>query len=227
MGQEERTTTSAPEGTGEFWDASYYSFGLSYARFLTDQFSIGFNAKYINQRIFHESSPGFAIDVGTLFDTRFYGIMLGMSISNFGTKMKLDGRDLLVPHDIDAGAGGNDPNVNAGLQTGSYDLPLMFRVGVSTDILKGKYNSNLIISVDALHPSDDVESVNIGGEYVFNNILFLRAGWKDLFKNDQQSITFGAGVKYDFSGMIISFDFSYLYFHNLGDIQMFSLGLGF
>jgi len=48
-------------------------------------------------------------------------------------------------------------------------MPLMFRVGVSVDVLKGAGNSNLILAVDALHPNDDIESLNLGGEYTLNN----------------------------------------------------------
>jgi len=223
----ERTTVYSPEGTGEFFDAGSYAVGISYARFLTDQFSIGFNGKFINDRIYHSSASGFALDIGLLFDTRFYGLKLGMSIANFGTKMQIEGRDLIIQHDVDENNVGNDPNVNALWQTGKFDLPLMFRIGLSTDILNGLYNSNLIVSVDALHPSDDVEYVNVGGEYVFNNILFLRAGWKECFKKEtEQSVTFGAGLKYNFGGIKVGFDFSYLYFHRLGDMKMFSVGLG-
>ena len=88
----ERTTVIQPEGTGEFFDAASCAFGLSYARNLTDQFAIGMNAKYINEKVdYHSNASGFAVDVGVLFDTRLSGLMLGMSISNYGTKMKLAG----------------------------------------------------------------------------------------------------------------------------------------
>lgn len=227
MEEMERTTELNPNGTGEFFDAGCFAIGLTYARFLTDRFAIGANIKYINERYYHSSAGGFAFDIGTLFETRFYGLKFGMSISNYGTKMQLDGRDLDTQVDPDPTIGGNNPNINARYKTDPFDIPLLLRVGISMDVLKGSYKSNLILSADALHPSDDVESVNIGGEYVFDNLLFLRVGWKDLFKEDtQQSVTFGAGLKYNLSGVIISFDFSYLYFHKLGDIQMFSIGLG-
>jgi len=227
MDQMERTTIDQPEGTGEFFDAGCYAFGLSYARNLTNQFSIGMNAKYINERLYHSNATGFALDIGALFDTKFDGLMLGMSISNYGTKMKLDGQDMQVQHDIDVSVSGNNPNINARLMTDPYDLPLLFRVGVSMDVLKGAANSNLIISIDALHPSDDVESVNIGGEYVFNNILALRAGYKGLFaKDSEQGFNFGGGVRYTIGTTTLHFDYAYLNFGILNSVQMFSIGLG-
>jgi hypothetical protein len=226
MDQIERTTETNPDGTGEFFDAGSYAFGLSYARNLTDQFSLGVNVKYINERLYHSNATGFAIDVGALFITHLNGLKLGMSISNYGTKMKLDGQDFQVQYDVYPAITGNNGNINAALTADPYDLPLLFRIGASMDVLKGLYDSNLILSVDALHPSDDVESINIGGEYVFHNLLSLRAGWKQLFAKDtQQSVVLGGGVRYDISGTTLAFDYSYLYFGVLPNIQMFSLGI--
>jgi len=228
MDQIERTTISSPDGTGEFFDAGSYAVGLSYARNLTDRFSIGFNAKFINERLYHSNAHGFALDVGALFHTQFNGLTLGMSISNYGTKMRLDGRDLQVQHDVNRGVSGNNPNINARLQTDDFDLPLTFRVGVSMDVLNGVYDSNLLLSVDALHPSDDLEFINIGGEYVFHDLFSLRAGYKELFaKDSEQGLSFGGGVRYNVLGGATTFNFDYSYI-DLGlfdAIHMFSVGL--
>jgi hypothetical protein len=228
MDQMERTTINQPEGTGEMFDAASYAFGLTYARNLTDQFSLGISAKYINERLYNSSASGFALDVGALFDTRFHGIMLGMSISNYGSKMQLDGRNMQIQHDIDPGANGNNPNINARLQTDNFDLPLLFRIGISVDVLKGGLNSNLIISADALHPSDDVESLNIGAEYTFNELVSLRIGYKDLGAIDtEQGLNYGAGIHYVFAGTTLNLDYAYINFGDLNAVNMFSVRLGF
>jgi hypothetical protein len=229
MDEIERTTIANPDGTGEFFDAGCYAIGLSYARDLTDFFSLGFNAKYINERMYNSSATGFALDVGVLFDTKLHGLVLGMSIANYGTKMQLDGRDLQVQHDIDPRVYGNNQNINARLQTDAFDLPLMMRAGVSMDVLKGLYNSNFIISVDALHPSDDMESVNIGGEYILYNMFFLRAGYKELFSLDsEQGLCFGGGLNYTIqdSRTAFYFDYSFVDFGVFNAVHMFSVGLG-
>jgi hypothetical protein len=228
MDQIERTTVQSPEGTGEFVDAGSYAFGLTYARKLTDQFSIGFNAKYVYERLYHSTATGFALDVGTLFDTQFSGLKLGMNISNYGTKMQLEGQDFLVQHDPYPSISGNNGNMNSTLSTDAYDLPLMFRIGVSMDVLKGLYESNLIVSVDALHPSDDVESINIGGEYVFENLISLRMGYKGLFSKDsEQGMNYGGGIRFNIAGSTsLLFDYSYLSFGDLNSVHMFSVGLG-
>jgi predicted porin len=108
-------------------------------------------------------------------------------------------------------------------------LPLMFRVGVSMDMLKGAGNSNLILSVDALHPNNDVEYVNVGGEYLFNNMFALRAGYKTLFARDsEEGLSFGAGFKYSIMGRTTVYvDYGYQDFGVLKEVQMFTIGLGF
>ena len=57
-------TIEMPEGTGEHFKAGGMAIGLSYARSLTDQFSIGFNAKYVREYLWNMSSTSFGIDVG-------------------------------------------------------------------------------------------------------------------------------------------------------------------
>lgn len=226
--QMERTTISQPDGTGEMFDAASFAFGLAYARNLTEQFSIGINLKYVNERLYHSNANGFAMDIGALFDTQFNGLKIGMNISNYGTKMQLEGRDLQVQQDIDPSIAGNNNTINSYLATNSYDLPLMFRFGLSMDVLKGIANSNLIISADALHPSDDVESVNVGAEYAFDDLIFLRAGYKSLFATDtEQGLSLGAGVKYTITGnTTFYFDYAFIDFGLFDSINMFSISLG-
>jgi hypothetical protein len=227
MDQIERTTTESPDGTGEMVDAGSYAFGLAFARNLSDQFSLGFNAKYIYERLYHSSANGYALDVGVLFDTHLSGLKLGMSISNYGTKMQLAGEDLQVVHDPYPSIAGNNGSINAALSTDAFDLPLLFRIGASMDVLKGLSHSNLILSVDALHPSDDVESMNVGAEYTFENLIALRIGYKGLFaKDSEQGLNYGCGIMYEIGGVKLKVDYSYITFGVLNNINWFSVGLG-
>ncbi len=229
MDEIERTTISQPDGTGEMVDAGSYAFGLCAARNLTDRFSIGFNFKYIQENVYHSSAKGVALDVGTLYDTEFNGLKIGMCISNYGSKMQLSGRDLLTQVDIDEVLSGNNSNINANLQTDRFDLPLLFRLGVSMDLLRGVENSNLVIAVDALHPNDDKESVNLGSEYAYNQMFFIRGGYKSLFISDSEAgLSLGAGIQYKFkSAATLLFDYAFLDYGDLNSIQMFTVGFGF
>ena len=179
VGEMEVTTTNLPEGTGERFSAGGTLMGISYAKNLIDIFSIGFNAKFVREYVYNESAQTIAFDFGTMYVAPVLnGLRLGASVSNFGSKMRLDGRDILTL--IKTGAG--DQNlINAQYELGSYELPLMFRVGVSTDVVR-ETNNRFTVAVDAVHPNDNTEYVNSGLEYSWADIVFLRGGWKSAFE---------------------------------------------
>jgi hypothetical protein len=227
-GEEEVTTPDNPDGTGERWSAQDFAVALSYSRNLTDRFSIGGSAKYISQSIWNESASTFAFDIGLLFVTGFHDMRLGMSISNFGGDMTMDGRDLKKVIDIDlSNAGSNKLNV-AKLNTDPWPIPLLFRVGLAMDILKSEF-CTLTIESDALRPSDNVEVVNLGAEVTFLNIICLRGGYKSLFQTDsEEGLTLGGGLKYASSGsMEVEVNYAYQQFGRFGNINTFSLAVSF
>ena len=170
-------TEAEPEGTGEFFNAGAIVIGLNYSRFLTESFAIGFNVKYINEYIWHENATGLGIDIGTMYKLPVLNeLRIAASISNFGTKMQLAGRD--ITKIINSGAGeGNQVNTN--LELNKFDLPLLFRFGISSDVLKDE-TSRITLAVDAIHPNDHTEYINSGVEYSWEEIVFIRAGYNSL-----------------------------------------------
>lgn len=219
-------TIFQPEGTGEFYDASDLAIAATFSMALTDRFSFGMSAKYIQQKIWHESANGFALDLGVLYKTRIKGLNIGTSISNFGTDLQLDGRDLLRPYDDDPQHYSND-KLNTKLKTDAFSLPLLFRFGLaySLDITK---NHHLTTLADVIHPSNNVESMNVGLEYSLHNLFALRAGYQSLFDSDRENgLTAGFGIKTRIpDALFISFDYSYSRWGLLGNVQRVSLELG-
>ncbi|MBN1637740.1 MAG: PorV/PorQ family protein [Ignavibacteriales bacterium] len=224
-------TLERPEGTGEYFSFGDLAIGISYARNLTDNFSIGFNAKYIREHIWHMSAVGFAVDIGVLYKIPILNeFRLAASISNFGTKMQLDGRDILLIHQAGAGDGNL---INTKVELDSWDLPLLFRVGVAADIIKNNTH-RLTTAIDAVHPNDNTESLNLGLEYGWNDIFFLRGGYHALFeRNTEKGFTLGAGLKYRiFSSIYAKVDYAYqnhgrLTAGEFNDVHFFSLGVEF
>src|SRR5690606_3649374 len=80
--EEKVRTFENPNGDGRVWDASSLSIGLGYAKQLTENFGIGFQAKYIREGIWNVSASGFAFDVGTYYITPFNDLVIGASITN-------------------------------------------------------------------------------------------------------------------------------------------------
>ncbi len=228
-GEMEVTTEFNPDGTGETFTAGSYAFGISYARNITDDFILGVTAKYIREDIFNSSASGFAFDIGTIFNTPFYGVKFASSITNYGTKMKMDGQDLLVQYDSDPQSTGNNESLDAYLGTDDFDLPLRLQIGLSRDfqLFEGQ---RLTISVDATHPNDNNQWVNVGGELaLFNETIFLRGGYKTLFLQDsQEGLALGFGLNYDgLDYFRIAIDYSFQKSEYLDNVHTFGVLLGF
>jgi opacity protein-like surface antigen len=226
--EEKVRTFEYPEGNGEYWDAGSVSFGFGYARSLTDRFSIGFQAKYIKESVWNSSASGFALDVGTYYITPFNDLVIGASISNFGTKMKLDGRDIQINYDPDGNTSTGPNNIPANYEMDSYDLPLTFRIGFSMDVIRSRY-IRVKAALDATHPNDNVEYLNAGVEVAYDELFFLRGGYKSIFlTNSEQSFTIGAGLNYEISqGLFIKVNYAYGDYGRLKNIQYFDLGIIF
>jgi len=227
-GKMEVTTLYEQDGTGEMFSAYDVAFGLTYSYNLTDHFSLGMNVKYINQRIWNSSASAFAVDLGTLFISDFYGLKIGATISNFGTDMQLDGKDLYVLYDPNPDIHGNNDQILAKLKTDEYPLPLLFRIGIAKDFsILDKHR--FTIGLDAIHPNDNAEALNFGGEYSFNENVFLRAGYKSIFlENSEEGLTLGFGLKFEMANnILINFDYAYQDFNNLRYTQQFGLGISF
>ncbi len=228
IGDMEVTTIDQPDGTGQTFTATDFAVSLAYAVKLTEEFAIGFNPKFIYQSIWNTNATAFAVDMGVQYKTPFDDMILAMSISNFGTKMKLDGNNTLILYDSDPLSTGNNDKIPAYLETKSWALPLLFRVGLAYEPIKSE-DHTLLLAVDALHPSDNYESLNVGAEYTFLNIFSFRGGYKSLFLDQtEESFALGFGIKKQVIGnLTLQFDYAYQDFGRLSNIQKISFGISF
>jgi len=239
-GNMEVTTLAMQEGTGEIFSPNDMSFSLSYARKLTDWFSIGTSAKYISSNILHTNASAFAMDFGVIINTYFFspykgrenGLKIGMSISNYGTRMKYNGMDLMNPIDISPYEEGNFRDVPGQFGMQDWELPLIFRMGVSLKPIVTE-SHEILLTVDALHPNNNSESVNAGMQYTLISPSFgkfyLRAGYKALFmENSEYGLTLGGGVVKNFFGNnTLKIDYFFRDIGILGTTHGFGLNYGF
>ena len=217
-GDMEVTTVFQPEGTGQNFSISNFSVGLSYARFLTDHLSIGLTTKLVREKYMEYGYTTWALDMGTIYRTGFHGLNLGMSILHFGPEIKFSGDyiDYSDPKSVD---------VNKPKTFETYSLPINFRIGLSMNVLETPTNK-ITTSADMIHPNNNLEQYNWGVEYGFNNMFFLRGGYR--FSIDEGGLTFGTGVDLKIlgdRGAVIDYSFA-----NLGilkSVHRFSLALSF
>ena len=113
---------------------------------------------------------GLAVDIGTLFITK-RDMRIGMSISNFGGKLGMEGVNTLVDIDVDENIYGNNDRIDGSLGTSKWPLPLIFRFGISREFLFSE-TMKCLVAVDAIHPNNNPEYLNLGFEYSAMDMFF-------------------------------------------------------
>lgn len=177
-------TTFQPEGTGEFFYATYMTAGLTYSQRLTDQFSWGVNAKFVQERLAEFTANTGVVDLGFLYNTDFKDLRFAVMVQSFGPNSSLTGereRDpLFFP----------DPIV-----LDDYPAPTVFKLGISMVPWKNEAGDQSITTLLQLnHPNDNAENIRIGVEYNYKDLLYLRGGYK-LNVDDQNLPTAGVGLR--------------------------------
>lgn len=226
-GEMEQTTVAQPEGTGAYFHVRNYAFGLTYAQHMTEWLMVGISARYIREELWNESAQSVGVDIGSVLETGFYGVRLGISISNFGPDMQLSGEDLKFPYEtgrvtIDRGAA---------LTTEPWPLPLTFRLGIAFDVVGG---SNTIIESashtvtllgDYNEPNDAGPRGNFGLEYGWEKTVFARLGYYQNY--DAPRFAYGIGVALGGSSVRVAADYALVDYRSLGYIHQYAIAVYF
>ncbi len=210
LGTKVSTNTAGYEDTGML-DVDSYTFGIGYARDLTNKFALGVHVKYAYQHLgksilkseeeVENEVSGLAYDIGTIFYPGYKSLRVGMSVRNFSAQFKY--------------------------QEEAFELPLTFTLGAAMDMLDlmgDEHENSFILSVDAVHPRDYSERIHVGGEFLFMDIIAIRAGYK--FNYDEESLTLGAGIQYTLSGFNVKIDYAYSTMQVFDSINRVSISLG-
>ncbi|MCK4548335.1 MAG: PorV/PorQ family protein [Candidatus Eisenbacteria sp.] len=207
--------------SGEEFSWSDLAIGISYARNLTDRFSVGGTAKYIREGVgsisaigYSGSAQGVAFDFGTLYHTGFRSLRFGVSATNFGPSLTFGG-DYLDKYYV------GSAQVADSKSLGDYDLPLMFQAGIAYDPMMSS-SQKLTVAMDFTHPNDAPERLHVGTEYVLRRVLALRAG--GILNWEGRGPFFGIGL--NIPGRIrgdLRLDYAYSGVEALEDIHQLSI----
>jgi hypothetical protein len=227
MGEQPVRTLENPEGTGLVYNVMDLAISAAYARQVTDRLSMGLTGKFIQLNAYNESASTMAIDVGSILRTDFYGLKIGMTLSNFGGDFQYSGRDLILKADTDEDINGNYSS-DVDLRTEPWPLPLMIRIGVSMDIigtgdvlLPSRF-SRLTLALDAEHPNDGPEHLNLGAEYAVKEMVYFRAGYRHNY--DLETFTMGTGIRLDLKGLgKVKIDYAVKPMEVFGNTSIFSV----
>ena len=204
IGEIEKTTEDYPNGTGQIIDPTFLILGLTYSKTMTDRINVGSTISYINETLENESAKGLCFDFGIQYNLPLEGLHLGITLKNLGPDMRFDGSDLGYVVQIP----GTDPNASpktTRLRLASFNLPTYVQFGLA---YKYQINSKNVFGIYPAftNHSFSAEEYNIGLEYIYNDMLYLRGGYKYADQTDYLWDAFyGFGIKY--SSVIV--DYSY------------------
>ncbi|MEP7234235.1 MAG: PorV/PorQ family protein [Ignavibacteriota bacterium] len=220
----QKSTIEKDINAGTF-NANDLAFGITLAGALTDRFSFGATVKYIHNSILDNSADGIAFDAGSLYQTDFYHLKISLALTNLGPERNFQGNSLSIVAQDNA-INNTSRGLDARLVTSDFSLPLAFRIGVATDVFQGEMeDQKLNVAFDFAAHSDGPETYNVGGEYVWNDLLAIRAGYG--FNQDQLGLGLGAGFRYKTEDFLGTIDYGINTTKNFGLIHRISVSAAF
>ena len=220
-------TVAQPQGTGEQYTVSDVGIGLGYGRQITDRFSAGAQVTYVQETIWNSTANSVTVSVGTLYQVSDQGLHIGASLANFGTQTGYNGRDLRITYDNDPSAHGDNGTLPGEVVTGSFPVPILFRLGVGQPFQLSP-QARLEVEADAFHPSDNTESMSFGSELVYARRFAARLGWANAFQQDAEGgLTAGAGFNSEWQDVAFHVDYAWADHGRLGNVSRLTLGVGF
>ncbi|HTY57775.1 MAG TPA: PorV/PorQ family protein [Bacteroidota bacterium] len=209
---------SSPQGyqdTGPF-HPSGLALGVSYARAINDKFSVGGTAKYVRQSLgiavtaidpsgtrvqSSNTADVMAFDFGILYKTGFKSLNFGMVVRNFSREVEFE----------------KEP----------FQLPLTFKLGISMNVFDlsrlDPSEHALLVTFDAEHPRDFAETVRMGVEYRFAQMISLRVGY--VSPQDETKWSYGVGLhKANILGTLgFGVDYAFTPFGLFGNVHRLSV----
>jgi hypothetical protein len=222
--------------TGEDWvDLGYqdvvkqFALGLTYAKGITDRFSVGGQIKWAHEDLgtysYMDRSATEVVDglerplqvnnweakkdvlvyeFGTFYYTGYQDLRLALSIRNFAPRTRY--------------------------QLEYFELPLIFSLGMAMNVLSplvsDAHNHVLTLCINAAQSRDYSERLQIGGEYWYQDIIAFRAGYK--FNYDLESFAAGIGLKKNLGSFQGRIDYAYSSTESIfSSVHRFSFGISF
>ncbi len=199
--------------TGPVDNVAAYTFGISYAKSISDQFFLGGSIRlagqnlgqtYMTDNLKDNDATKLIFDAGVKYYTGLKSFRFGMTIRNFSSDLK---REEIYEQ-----------------------LPMTFTLGAAMDILDLVYpehdkDTNLLMAVDFVQPNNFSERFNFGLEYKFWQLIALRAGYQT--NRDLASWSAGIGLDTDIGNNNIEFNYSYSNIDIFSGVNRFSVGFSF
>jgi len=168
----EVTTPTAPWGSGTKAQVGDIAIGAQFAKRMTDKFMLGGQIRWVQEDLYLEKVSNVTYAISSFFYTGFKSARIAMQF-----------RDL-----------GGDVKVTEGGYTTT--MPTVFSLGGAMEVYGDKGSASWVTLSFEHEFETDYKPVNrVGGEMWLQNMLALRAGYRQGF--DVEDWSLGAGVKYE------------------------------
>lgn len=210
MTQTQLLSSADPQGYQEVgpMNIGAYAIGISYARQVSNQFSMGGQIQYVGQTlgttVFDTGEQKnqmrkLTLNFGMKFDTGYKGFQFAMAIRNFSSA--------------------------AQYEEVSAQLPLVFMSGVAIDLMDvlmpgHSNNTSLMLTSEFLHPNNFTERLNFGADYRLG-IVSLRGGYE--YNRDLGGLSAGFGLNPKFGNGRFGINYSYSAMKVFDGVNRFSL----
>jgi len=220
------TTEANPDGTGEIYTPRFTTIGITYSNALTDRISIGLTTNLISEQIDRVTSNGVAFNFGV----QYRGLDVGVAVKNIGPQMQYSGPGLIRNGQID-----NDVSIGRSssiytIQASTAELPSVIELGFA---YHASINEQTKVNFSSMFLNQNFmdDEFKLGGEFVYDNTFFIRAGYsmapqavKDTYIYGP---SFGAGINQNFDGLDFTIDYAYRSVKYFDANHVFTLKLGF
>jgi len=204
------------QSTSDTYDYMDLLAQVTYSTYVMDRLALGASVKLIHEKIDDMNASAIGFDLGSVYNIGLLDWNIGARINNLGSDIKF--YDYPSP------------------------IPLTFSMGTSMTPIRVGANA-ITFAIDAVKPQDGQQYYYTGMEYNYNNMIFLRGGWKlnysylgmagdgidpgtSLRQGVQTSLekgSLGAGVRVPMSDYMLSLDYSYTVFTTFSDVHRITL----
>jgi len=200
------------QATADTYDYMDMLVQLTYSTYVMDRLTLGASVKFINEKIDDQNASAIGFDLGSVYNIGIYNWNIGAHISNLGSDIKF--YDYASP------------------------IPLTFSMGTSITPIHIGENA-VTVALDAVKPQDGQQYYYTGLEYNYNNMIFLRGGWKlnysylglagdgidegtSLRQGVRTSLekgSLGAGIRVPVSDYMVALDYAYTAFTSFNGVH--------
>ena len=209
MDDMEETTEETFAPTGRTFTNSDIAIGLTYSNAFTDKFSFGLTGKYLRENLYDFSINSYAFDIGSLYNTQWNNLTIGMTLRNFGPdvlyEIDNDSDGLTDEDPFDLLDNDGDGVIDEDGEELGFKIPMSFSLGLAMDVMRNEQQA-LIVAAQLDNIVDRRETWNLGTEYTYNNFA-LRGGYQ--IGHDTATYSFGAGFKVSTRLAIFNLDYAY------------------